>query len=593
MDARACDLLKIEVRDETDPTKVLATSEYKIPIVVKAGDVLTSADLFHNQGDKCATCDVAILGEAVLTKATDGTTNDMPTVRDIYVYGGGKLVIPSGTHYNARDLILRTQVADDKINMNVPNVQVNGSLTNQYGGAIRMQTRVGTTRFYQFAVPYVVRLEDVTFSDGTPAEYGKDFMIRYYDGEQRAINLGTVSNWRNYEGTELYPGVGYTLAVAKKTGHEQRELIFPMSGASLVDGEPATKATTIHAWGDNSIRANHRGWNFLSNPYLTTYGKNNLDDDAGNILTTGQLIPDGEHPGWWVNDEDGIPYVTIINATRTDYSQELVSLQELPPFTTFFIQAGDDTHNEGAEFSLTFDRDNRKTSAPAYIRAAQKSSVARFGVLLNGNNAQDNCGMVIGENYSAAYDMQADLSKEFGSTYSLKLYTLQEDEMPLAFQATHPDSLNKPVPVGVRLPANAEYTFSIDRRYHLGAFEHIYLTDNVTGQHTDLLEGNYSFAGTKQQNNTRFCLFVQLRKDVPTGTDNLLNGIYAVGRDGSVMLTGLPETATIYIYDMSGRLVLTRHTQGATSVTYHIPSGVYQIRVQAEGANALLRTIVY
>jgi hypothetical protein len=49
----------------------------------------------------------------------------------------------------------------------------------------------------------------------------------------------------------------------------------------------------------------------------------------------------------------------------------------------------------------------------------------------------------------------------------------------------------------------------------------------------------------------------------------------------------------IYIYDMNGRLVLNRHTHGATSVTYHMPIGVYQIRIHSEGANALLRTIVH
>ena len=586
-------LLKIEVRDKDDASKILATTEYKIPIVVKAGEVMTSADLFHDQGDKCATCDVAILGSATLTKATDGAANDMPEVRDIYVYGGGQLVIPSGTHYRAHDLIMRMEMAADKVNVNVPNIQAIGSLANQYGGAIRQQVRVGTNRFYQFAVPYPVRLEDVTFSDGTPAVYGDDFMIRYYDGESRAQNLGTASNWKNYEGTMLQPGVGYTLAVAKKAGHEQRELIFPMADASLAEGEPATKTTAIHAWGDNTIRANHRGWNFLSNPYLTTYGRNNLDDDAGGVLTTGRLVEDPDHPGWWISDAGAIPYVTLINGTRTDYTQERVALQDLKPFTTFFIQAGDDTHNSGEESTLTFNRDHRKTSAPAYMRAEQKAPVARFGVLLNGNNATDNCGLVIGEAYSAAYDMQADLSKEFGSAYSLKLYTLQEDAMRMAFLATHPDSLNKPVPVGVRMPANAEYTFSIDRRYHLGAFAHIYLTDNVTGQHTDLLEDTYSFAGTRSQNDARFSLFVVVKKDTPTGTDNLLNGIYAVGREGAVMLTGLPETADIYIYDMNGRLVLNRHTHGATSVTYHMPIGVYQIRIHSEGANALLRTIVH
>ncbi len=590
---RACSLLKIEVHDKDDDTKILATTEYKIPIVVKEGDVMTTAELFHNQAEKCATCDVAILGSAILTKATDGATNDMPEVRDIYVYGGGKLVIPSGTHYRARDLIMRMQMADDKVNVEVPNIRVDGSLTNQYGGSIRQQVRVGTSRFYQFAVPYPVRLEDVTFSDGTPAVYGEDFMIRYYDGESRAQNLGTASNWRNFEGTQLLPGVGYTLAVAKKAGHEQRELVFPMSDASLDDGEPVSKATTIHAWGDNSIRANHRGWNFLSNPYLTTYAKNYLNEDAGGMLTTGRLVQDPEHPGWWISDEGTVPYVTLINSARTDYSQELVSLKELPPFTTFFIQAGDDDHSNGEEFSLTFDRAHRKSSAPSYIRAAQKTPVARFGVLLSGNGAEDNCGVVVGEKYSAAYDMQADLSKEFGSAYSLKLYTLQDDKMQMAFQATHPDSLKKPVPVGVRLPANGEYTFSIDRRYNLGAFAHIYLTDNITGQHTDLLDDTYTFTGSRQQNDARFSLSVEMQKETPTGIQNLLNGVYAVGRDGSLLLTGLPATADIYIYDMGGRMVHSGHTQGATSVTYPLPTGVYQIRVLSEGANALLRTIVY
>ena len=593
LDARACSLLKIEVRDKDDASKILATTEYKIPIVVKAGTHMTTEELFYHQGEKCATCDVAILGSATLTKATDGATNDMPEVRDIYVYGGGQLVIPSGTHYRAHNLIMRMEMAADKVNVNVPNIQAIGSLANQYGGAIRQQVRVGTNRFYQFAVPYPVRLEDVTFSDGTPAVYGDDFMIRYYDGESRAQNLGTASNWRNYEGTMLQPGVGYTLAVAKKAGHEQRELIFPMADASLAEGEPATKTTAIHAWGDNTIRANHRGWNFLSNPYLTTYGRNNLDDDAGGVLTTGRLVEDPDHPGWWISDAGTIPYVTLINGTRTDYTQERVALQDLKPFTTFFIQAGDDTHANGDEFSLTFSREHRKNAAPAYIRAEQKSPVARFGVLLSGNNAKDNCGVAIGEDYSAAYDMQADLSKEFGSAYSLKLYTLQEDAMRMAFLATHPDSLVKPIPVGVRIPAAAEYTFSIDRRYNLGAFAHIYLTDNVTGQHTDLLEDTYSFAGTRSQNDARFSLFVVMKKNIPTGTDNLLNGIYAVGREGAVMLTGLPETADIYIYDMNGRLVLNRHTHGATSVTYHMPIGVYQIRIHSEGANALLRTIVH
>jgi hypothetical protein len=165
--------------------------------------------------------------------------------------------------------------------------------------------------------------------------------------------------------------------------------------------------------------------------------------------------------------------------------------------------------------------------------------------------------------------------------------------MQMAFLATHPDSLSQPIPLGVRLPANGEYTFSIDRRYNLGAFAHIYLTDNLTGQHTDLLDDTYTFTGSRQQSDARFSLSVEMQKETPTDIQHLLNGVYAVGRDGSLLLTGLPATADIYIYDMGGRMVHSGHTQGATSVTYPLPTGVYQIRVLSEGANALLRTIVY
>ena len=165
--------------------------------------------------------------------------------------------------------------------------------------------------------------------------------------------------------------------------------------------------------------------------------------------------------------------------------------------------------------------------------------------------------------------------------------------MQMAFLATHPDSLKKPVPVGVRLPANAEYTFSIDRRYNLGAFAHIYLTDNVTGKHVDLLDETYSFTGTRSQNDARFSLFVEMIQETPTSVDNLLNGIYVVGRKGSLMLTGLPSESDIYIYDMAGRLVMTQHTTNQTSVVCPAVAGVYQIRVVSNGAKALLRTIVY
>ena len=190
--------------------------------------------------------------------------------------------------------------------------------------------------------------------------------------------------------------------------------------------------------------------------------------------------------------------------------------------------------------------------------------------------------------------MQADLSKEFGSLYSLKGYTLQdEDNLMLAFDAVHPDRLAQPIPVGVRLPKQGEYTFSIDERYNLGAFEHIYLTDNVMNKHVDLIGESYTFEGTKEQINNRFSLTLVLRPKVVTSIDEVVSGMYISSRDGAIMLTGLPKNADVYVYDMAGHIVSRDHISNHSTAVYSVPSGVYQVRVVSNGENALFKTIVY
>ena len=588
---RACNTLLITVNDASD--KKLAETEFKIPIIVDNTNVETDDDIFYNQHDACASCDVIVMPGATLTKAADTEPKDKAIIRNLDIYAGGKLVVPNGTNYQIGALTLRTKLASDGLNLDVPELVINGSLQHK-AKSITQWIRIDGRRYYNFIVPYPVRKSQITFANGEEAVFDLDYTIDVYDGEKRAqTQLG--GNWTQYTGDILHPGVGYTMAVAPKVGHTYAELVLPMPDGDLSTGEPDSKSLYINAWGNEETRPNHKGWNLIGNPYLQTYGNDHLYTEAESMLTTGKLVPDEEHPGWWKNDNSAIPYVTMINSAHNDYMQVDVATTELLPFRTFFVQVGKPETASGTQVNLTFNKTSRKVSAaPKFVNKEERPSVTRVGFFITGDDAKDNFGIIVGDNYSPKYDMQADLSKEFGSLYSLKGYTLQdEDNLMLAFDAVHPDRLAQPIPVGVRLPKQGEYTFSIDERYNLGAFEHIYLTDNVMNKHVDLIGESYTFEGTKEQINNRFSLTLVLRPKVVTSIDEVVSGMYISSRDGAIMLTGLPKNADVYVYDMAGHIVSRDHISNHSTAVYSVPSGVYQVRVVSNGENALFKTIVY
>ena len=592
MKSRACGELKIEIHGAGN--QLLNAKQFRVPIIVDV-DMATDDARFNAKKDTCKTCDVIVMNGATLTKIDDNNSHWGDTAYNVDIYAGGKLVVPASKEYRANNVTMRTRVADDGLNMIVPEVVVDGNIVHAMHG-LSQRIRVGTNRFYAFSVPFEVRLSDISFSSGEPAVFGTDYMIRVYDGESRAASQVASGNWKNFTGDRLLPGHGYTIALAKRDGHAYRELILPMYGATLVDGEAPFKNQTVFAWGWNTgARANHIGWNYVGNPYLRKYAKNNLNEDAQLKLTIGALVPDPDNDGWYINDGGSVPYVTQINADRSDYSQHLVSATDLPPFTPFFIQVGVDGQSAGDDVLLSYVREHRVIAAPAR-RNAQIVSSALVSVLLQGNETEDNFGVVVGDNYTPDYDMMADLSKEFGSKYSLKAYTLQDaDQMRLAFNAVNTQRLSQPIPVGVRLPGQGYYSFAINENIDMSAFEHIYLSDNVTGIHTDLLDESYVFSVSgKQEIDNRFALSLVLKpKAMPTACEeNWAEHVFAEGRDGRLRLSRLPAHAHVYIYDVSGRLMADRQFTSESNYSWPLQAGVYEVRVVADGKSELIKTIV-
>ena len=604
MKDRACKELKIEVKGGslTETIEKL----YDVPIIIE-GNMTTADNAFNLKKDTCKVCDVAILDGAMLTRVNENGKHYGDSARTVDIYAGGKLIVPSGRTYYAENVILRTrsskpsqwvldapEVVLNNSHMEVPNTAASPTV----GQRVRIETGSNADlNFYMVSFPYDVVLSDVTFSDGTPATFNTDFFIYHYDGEKRAANQVASGNWVSIPATttELKAGVGYLVAAAERTGHKYRELYFPMKNPALnaATGEADKKYVDVNAWGYgiSGKRPNHVGWNFVANPYLRTYQKDKLDDDNSSTLSLGLLVMQDD--GYWESSAPYVEYVTVLNSTATRYEQRRVSDKDLPAFQPFFIQIGRDGMTAGQGAKIEFKAANRAAASPIRRAVGDKPQKSSFGLLLSGADDEDNCGVVIGEQYSPAYEVMADLSKEFGSAYTLSTYTLQDnDNMRLAFHAVHPDRLTNVIPVGVRVPSTAEYTFRIDQRYDLSDFEHIYLQDTETGAFKDLLYETLSFSSGKAQIDNRFKLSVVMRAKTPTDIENTLSGIFASGRNGALMISGLPEKADIYVFDISGRLMVEDHTTRLNTAVYPLSSGVYQVRVEGEGKQVMLRTIV-
>ena len=174
-----------------------------------------------------------------------------------------------------------------------------------------------------------------------------------------------------------------------------------------------------------------------------------------------------------------------------------------------------------------------------------------------GNGSTDKTTLIISDRYNASYEIGADLEKMFGNGNTLATYTIMEDGTRLVFNALGNKEIANSVPVGFRVPAAGEYTFSLDDSYPTEQFERIDLIDYQQGTLTNLLENSYTFTTEGTQNDSRFALNAELRRLplIPTATDNVSdNGNQVEKRivDGYLIIIRNGR-----IYDATGKLKVT------------------------------------
>ncbi len=550
LDTLSCTMLRVKVYEGTEEK---TSAEYKVPIMVE-GSKMTNDEVFKkHEVPTCKECDVVILRNATLEKTDEA--NDRDEVRNLMIYPGGKLVVPSDKgDYTVQSVQFRVEKE------NAPLAKLIGNLITKDEQVI-VSRRIKNNRYYFFSLPYDCNIDDIHWANGEPATIGVDYQIVEYDGARRAnegSGSGVTPHWTPVSGTQLKAGVGYNIAVSSSL---VKELIFPMAigGTNLtnIENTKTAKTVAIHQYTNAGTTINNHNWNLVAHPYVSAFEPYEGDKITAGILEYTEPASPGEQGTWEIKNTSNV-YLTIpsFNNNAITYTQTLAGdITSLDPFLAVFVQGA-------GEGDLTFEQSGRKLSAPArhLAAAAEDEDESIFvGVTLSGNGESDQTCVRIRPDFTDEYQLGYDLDKFVTFYTSRPQVYMKTPSYRLAFQAVSDEVAKSTfLPMGVYCYQAGTYTFGLNDRFPTDEVEAVYLFDKQTGVTTNLLYDTYSFTATKQvYTNTRFSLNVIVNRRAPqtaTGMENahapnevvrkiLINGHVYIQRGG-------------VIYDVTGKQML-------------------------------------
>lgn len=545
------------------------SGKLKVPYVVDGNT--TSSSLFG--AADCTECDVYVLDGNTLT------INEDKTLATLTVTDGATLSVANGVTLTVNALVLYSEGDQSAPEVNLNN---SGSIVLKNGELLH-DRRMDESRYFWFTLPFDAKLKEISYSNiaanGKQPTYREDYFLKFYNGALRSDDANGGAQASTYwmhvapkgEDYTLRAGQGYNIGIADQATdvqadgkrHSKRVIRFTMrpDASTWLNQERTggTKSTDVApATAINPRNAVHVGWNLIGNPFMHGYNTGEVGTNSG--LTNGVYVEEldakGDWTGYYVKSTDpetDVPYFTLYDPSQPSgsrYSQVLAANYSMRPFEAVFVQI-----SEGEQ--LNFASAMNASSAPAYRRAPAYDAPLYTGIMLTGNGRSDRAGIVLSEEYTPAYEICADLAKQFNKG-GLNLYTLNPDKQELAFNAMADEDAVEAIPVGVSIPQAGEYTFAFDaKQYNMQALESLLLIDEVLNTTVNLLETDYTYTADAGTVNNRFYLLVRRAQQAPeVATDN---GINTSGQADE--WTKIIRDGQLYIrrgnriYDATGRTV--------------------------------------
>ncbi len=594
LDQLSCSNIKVQLVNGSNEN--VMTKYYQVPIMIDEPNTLTTNTTFRSHlrnAEVCKTCKVVVMRGASLVKAADDAANDIAEIGSLEIYQSSGLSIPAGTNYKVKDLHLRA-VNDNKDSL--PHITVKGNL-NIADNIIYMDRQLDDNTYYWVSFPYDAELSDITYYDGSEAVAGSNFYLKSYNGSQRAEDINSTgsytrsSYWEMVRQGTVNAGQGYILAIPDEPNHKHRRtLSFPMNLTdALAETEnddktiPATDAPV-----SNVNRQYDAGWNCIGNPYMQKYTATNdaalLEGKWQKKLVGGTWFGEWEfEPGTTT-----VPYITLYSGG--DYVQSVIGGQTLQPFTSFFVQVGADNTT-----GLSLDN-SRQVAWFAPAREKQSSASRLYaGITLTNDRtgATDDASVLIGNEYNTTeYIIGADLQKMKGNN-QVHVYTTGKGG-ELAFQALTEETAAQAVPLGYRTLAAGEHTFELNADYDISRIEGVYIYDTQEKIETNLLYSDYTFTAKREENRNRFTMRIALRNNIATDCESLIfNNLSIYSGSNTLTISGLPKDATLYLYDMAGRLIEQQQPKTAATVINTPQAGVYNLRITTPTQSETIKVIAH
>ena len=226
----------------------------------------------------------------------------------------------------------------------------------------------------------------------------------------------------------------------------------------------------------------------------------------------------------------------------------MASNTAIPAFSAFFIQA-----DQGGAINFT----SPNVATPQSLAARHSEEETKeitTGIILSGEKHSDRTGLLIADQFTEAYEFNADLSKF--DNQDMNLYTISSSGK-LAFMAINEDLAKQTIPLGYSVSTDGMYSIAFDeQRYSRNDIYALYLIDYDRNETTNLLHMDYNFYSETGAHAERFALQVAFAPNTSTDVEYTQVGDVLLSREGNTLrLDNLPSDATVTIYDAVGHLV--------------------------------------
>ena len=523
----------------------IGTEKMLLPIPYIVNSNTTDATLTGNNKTLAAVSDLVVLNGKTLT--ADAATASKYTFRNVTIYGGGKLVIPSDKGFGVASFTLRAGGITDagEYDYVYPQFELRGTFTNS-AAKINYDYITDYDHWYHLVLPFAGDLTTIKY----PTEfYGANvaannrgsWQIKRYAGEIRAT--GNYNAWVDIETedkTSTTAGQGYIFWGAPKKvsvngGASTRQkwgiqrITMSVTAPNAMTAENGDKAISeLSSYANvpnNSKKDNDQGWNLIGNPYMV-----NLTDMATTGLHACKLVEvidpaTGKWNGKWEwNDETDIRYLTIPSDHFDFYTAKTVAKSvPLVPGRAFFVQL------DGEANGITFAAANRASLMPALRAANDKPVDIETGIVLSNETLQDEVNFWIKAGKTNDYEYNADYPKTPNNNH-FNIYGVHTNG-DLSWVATGPEYAAESMPIGYQVPAAGTYMLSLSEIYNSDDLEALYITDHALSPEVtvDIMSEPYEFSVNQAEtNDKRFTVSIKLKKDSEndaTGLDNInING---------------------------------------------------------------------